>query len=366
MNWSWKIGRIAGIDIYMHWTFLLLLGWIAIGRLTAGESLLAALLGVGLVLAIFCCIVLHELGHALTARRFHIQTRDITLLPIGGLARLQRMPDDPTQELWIALAGPAVNLVLAAVLWVLMTVTGVVLQVPPDGVLGGPFLTALLIVNLLLALFNMLPAFPMDGGRVLRALLAQRMDYGRATELAASIGQFMAILFGFLGLLSGNPFLVFIAIFVFLGAGAESRNVQSRLLLEGVPVRDAMIADVRVLKADDTLEQAADELLAGSQHDFPIVEDGRLLGVLRREDLVRGLKEGRSSDRVADNAARDEGAVDPSEMLDVALRRMEEKGVASLPVLSQGGLVGLLTVENVGEFMMIRSALRSVETIAKK
>jgi len=194
MKWSWKLGEIAGIGIYLHVTFLLLLGWVAVSHYLAGQSIAMMINGVVFLLALFGIVVLHELGHALTARRFGIPTRDITLLPIGGVARLERMPDDPKQELWVALAGPAVNVVLATVLFIVLRLTSGVAPLSQFNVVGGEFLSKLMWVNVSLALFNMLPAFPMDGGRVLRALLAMRLDYVRATQIAANIGQGMAFL----------------------------------------------------------------------------------------------------------------------------------------------------------------------------
>jgi len=217
MKWSWKLGEIAGIGIYVHATFLILLVWVALSHYLAGQSIAMMLNGIVFLLALFGIVVLHELGHALTAKRFGIPTRNITLLPIGAVARLERMPDDPKQELWVALAGPAVNVVLAAVLYIVLRLTSGVAPLNQFNVVGGQFLSKLMWVNVSLALFNMLPAFPMDGGRMLRALLAMRLDYVRATQIAANIGQGMAFLFGVIGLFY-NPFLVLESVFARLNA----------------------------------------------------------------------------------------------------------------------------------------------------
>jgi Zn-dependent protease len=184
MKWSWKVGRLAGIDLRIHATFLLLLGWVWWSYWMAGKSMEAMLAGVAFIVALFACVVLHELGHAITARTFGIPTRDITLLPIGGVARIERMPEDPKQELWVALAGPAVNVVIGAVLYCWLTLTHGWAPFTNLTVISGPFVERLLLANIWLVLFNLIPAFPMDGGRVLRALLASRMTYTKATQVA--------------------------------------------------------------------------------------------------------------------------------------------------------------------------------------
>ena len=289
MPWSWKLARVAGIDVRVHATFFILLGWIAILHWTEGRSLAAVAAGVGFILALFACVVLHEFGHALTARRFGIRTRDITLLPIGGLARLERMPDEPLQELWVALAGPAVNVVLAALIFGWLQASGDWEPMTRLAVARGSFLERVMMVNVVLVAFNLLPAFPMDGGRALRALLAMRIDYARATRLAATIGQGMAVLFAFVGLL-GNPVLLFIALFVWIGASQEASGVEMKAALSGIPVRDAMLTDYRTLTGASTLQDARALLLTGSQQDFPIVDDGRVEGMLTRADLVAALE----------------------------------------------------------------------------
>src|SRR6186713_965113 len=216
MKWSLRVGRLFGIPLYVHFTFFLFLVWVAAESWRMGGSTGGALVEVLFMCALFGCVVLHEYGHALTARRFGIGTRDITLLPIGGLARLERMPDDPKQELWVALAGPAVNFVLGALLFLWLAATGTWTPLTSVGVTTGPLAQQLLLANLTLGVFNLIPAFPMDGGRVLRALLALRIDRPRATLVAAKIGQGLAVVFGVLGLFT-SPMLVFIAVFVWIG-----------------------------------------------------------------------------------------------------------------------------------------------------
>jgi Zn-dependent protease/CBS domain-containing protein len=356
MKWSWKIGEFAGIGVYMHATFLLLLGWVAFVHWQDAQSLGAVVSGLTFVLALFVCVVAHEYGHALTARRYGIRTREITLLPIGGVARLERMPDDPRQELWVALAGPAVNVVIAGALLAWLLAAGGLVPLDQVGVERGSFLERLMIVNLFLAGFNMLPAFPMDGGRVLRAILARRMEYARATHVAANVGQGMAFLFGFMGLF-GNPMLLFIALFVWIGAAQEATTVQMKSALGGIPVARAMLTDFRTLQPGDTLARAAELILAGSQHDFPVVDGGRVIGVLTRADLIGALSAQNTRKPVADVMQREFLVADSNEMLEGALERLQACACHTLPVMRDGQLVGLVTMDNIGEFVLIHAAL---------
>jgi Zn-dependent protease/CBS domain-containing protein len=356
MKASWRIGRIAGIDVYLHFTFLILLGWVALSHYFQRQNWQDALSGLAFTLSLFAIVVLHELGHALTARRFGIRTRDITLLPIGGVARLERIPEKPAQELLVALAGPAVNVVLAALLFGVLLAGAGLPAAKEFELVGGDFLAKLMWINVSLAVFNLLPAFPMDGGRVLRAVLAMRMDYVRATGIAASIGQAMAWVFGFIGLFT-NPFLMFIALFVWIGAAQEASQAQMKAALAGLPVSRVMITDFRTLAPADTLARAVEHILAGCQQDFPVVEDKRVVGVLTRGDLLTGLSKQGQVTPVAEVMQRNVCAAEADEMVEGVLARLQEADCRVLPVTRNGELVGLLTTENLGEYMMIQTAL---------
>lgn len=357
MRWSWKIATVAGIPVRVHATFFLLLGWFFWTGAT--RSLDEAVRSVVFILAAFACVILHEFGHALTARRYGVLTRDITLLPIGGVARLDRFPRKPSQEVAIALMGPAVNVVIAAALYLYMRFSPDTYDFSNPALLERSFTARLFVFNVVVTAFNLIPAFPMDGGRVLRALLATRLDYVRATRIAANVGQGMAFLFGLLGLF-GNPMLVFIALFVFIGAGQEAAIVQMHSMFDGVTVLSAMITDFRALHADEPISRAIQLLLDGHQQDFPVLDgrNGGAIGILARSDLLKAIAGGKTDVRVGDVARKTCAAVRPDEMLEDVFRRMQQNGCPAVPVVEPGkGIVGMVTVENVGEFAMVQAAL---------
>jgi Zn-dependent protease len=372
MRWSWKIAVVAGIPVRIHVTFLLFLVWFFWAGALQGAGLWHAAQGVFFILAAFACVVLHEFGHALTGRRYGVVTRDITLLPIGGVARLDRIPREPGQEAAIALAGPAVNVVIAGALFLYMRFSPAMYDFGDPALLERSFAARLFAFNLVVTLFNLVPAFPMDGGRVFRALLATRLDYVRATRVAANVGQAIALLFGLLGLSGllglggpigqfGNPMLILIALFVFIGAEQESAFVRMRSAFDGIPVSRAMIKDFRALRPEDPISRAVEFLLGGHQQDFPVL--GRSdadppVGILTRSDLMKALAGGHLETKVGDVARRDCGLARPGEMLEDVFRKMQESGCPAVPVVEPGrGIVGMVTLENVGEFAMVQAAL---------
>ena len=356
MKWSIKIGRFAGIDVFMHFTFILLISWVAMVHWRQGQSLSAAMAGVFFILAVFLCVVLHEFGHALMARRYGIKTRDIILLPIGGVARLESLPTDPIQELWVALAGPAVNIVIAVALFFWLRLTASLEPLQTMTITTGPFLERILAVNIFMIVFNMIPAFPMDGGRVLRALLATRKEYGHATQIAASIGQGIAVLFGFIGLLY-NPFLLFIALFVWIGAAQEANLARMKSAVGGITVQQAMISNFQKLEVTDSLKRAVELTLTGSQKDFPVVNNGSLAGILTQTDLLKAISDPENHPTVASAIQRKYAAVDYLEMLESAFAKLNDCDCHTLPVMHNGKLVGLVTMDNLGEYMKIQAAM---------
>ena len=353
MSWSLPIARIAGIQLRIHITFLLLIVWVALGSTSAAIF----------VLLLFLCVVLHEFGHALAAKAYGINTPDITLLPIGGVARLERIPEEPKQELVIAAAGPAVTAIIALCLFVVIAPRGG--NVFDASMQDSDLLVNIFRANVLLLLFNLIPAFPMDGGRVLRALLATRMTYARATQAAATVGQAFAFLFvivglfGVPGLFRSNLFLVFIALFVYIGASQEAALAQMRDVSRRFPVSSAMVREFRTLPETATLQEAVDALLATSQHDFPVLDpSGNVAGILTRHDLIAALRKDDGAIRVGDVMRRDIPMVTTGTRFEEAFRIMQECNCPAVPVLDgMKRLVGLLTPENVSELMMVQSAL---------
>ena len=360
MKWSFRICEIRGTQVRVHLTFFILPALIGFGLLTS-EGPLAALTGVAFILALFTCVVLHEFGHATAAKYYGIRTPDITLLPIGGVARLERIPRKPFQELVIAISGPLVNVFIAAMLILILRQFPGSLWIDD---IGNPGLIPmnLLKINLMLIVFNLVPAFPMDGGRMLRAILAMFMDYDRATQTAVSLGQMLAIIGGLFGLLNAHLFLVIIAIFIFMAGGQEAAFSRIREATKGLSVSDAMITKFRTLPAHASLNDAVDALIAGSQHDLPILDEtGKVEGVLLRKDLIAALAEHGRTHPIRDIVKEKPPSVSLDYSLEAAFEILSASPCPTLPVMDSSGenLVGILTAENVGEMIMVQSALSS-------
>ncbi|HSD90358.1 MAG TPA: site-2 protease family protein [Kofleriaceae bacterium] len=343
--WTWNLGRIAGIPIRVHVTLLVLLAWIASTYALRGAGFSATAIGVGLVAAIFVVIVVHELGHALVARRFGIKTRDIMLLPIGGIASLEHMPDKPRQELAVAAVGPLINLVIAAILYAARFATD-------PGTLANELVSQMIYINVGLAVFNLIPAFPMDGGRVLRSLLAMRMGPERATNIAASMGKLFAVAIGILGLFS-NPLLLVIAFVVWSGAQQERAMSQLKHALAGVPVSAAMLRRVEAVTPDQPLEDAASLLLRGGLNQLPVIDHGKAVGVITRSDVASALAHARPDATVATAPRHEIVEVTPADSLDSVLERLREHPDSIALVLDEGLPVGVLTAEHLAAYVAL-------------
>jgi len=354
---SWKIGKFAGIGVYIHPTFLILVVWILFVYWRLGHDLATVVRGLIFTLAIFVCVVLHEFGHALTARRYGIDTRDITLLPIGGISSLEKMPDEPVQEFHVAVMGPVVSFGIAAVLFLILKLTGAGALAQMNSWTAASFLQRLMVANLMLAAFNLLPAFPMDGGRIFRALLARYVGFVRATRVAARVGHTLAVLFGAIGLFT-NPFLVLIAVFIWVGASQELAMAEMKTALAGVPVSRVTMTDITPISASDPLSRAAELVLQGAQQDFPVIENGRLVGILSSKNLLHGFSQRGPDAPVSEFMLRNCPAIAPEASLQSALEKFQESGCRVLAVVDRDRLVGLLTMDNLSEFVMLQSALK--------
>jgi Zn-dependent protease/predicted transcriptional regulator len=367
MPWSVKIARIAGVNVYLHFTFLLLMLLVALAEGGTAPTFFEAAVGVLFFVCLFTCVLAHEFGHILMARRFGVGTRDVTLLPIGGVARLEKMPDRPRDEFWVALAGPAVNVVIAGVLLVGVLIfgggwSGLVWDLEEAG-----FVESLILINTAMILFNLLPAFPMDGGRVLRAMLASRMDFVRATQIAARLGRVMAVLFVVVGVFwLKNPFLFFIALVVWFGAGQEANYAILKSQLKGITVKQAMITEFHQATPEDSLGKIAEWVLAGTQTDYPIVNDsGQVIGILGTNELFEALKRHDLWTSVRDVMKRDFVALESSFLLEPALNLYQRYPHNMIPVVENGVLTGMLTMDNVAELIKIRQALNRRLAYAK-
>jgi len=365
MNASLTIGRFAGIKVQIHWTFWLLILFVMAILLSRGGTVEQMGWSILFILLLFVCVIFHEFGHALTAKRFDIGTRSITLLPIGGVASLNEIPEDPKAEFMIAAAGPAVNLIIALLLWLILPEGGLIipdaesaetLQTDFIPITRQTILFYLFIANGALAMFNLLPAFPLDGGRVLRALLSVRFGRVRATRMASGLGKFLALFLFTIGLFY-NIFLILIAVFIYFGADSENMMVMQLDLIGKYSIRDAMITRFTVLKPEDTLNDAVEHVLRGTERDFIVADESGIRGVLYMPDLLQGLKNqgGETSvSRVMDSASV---TFEPDEPLNHVFRQLRRNQKNLFPVMTDGQLEGVIDVTNIDEFIKLRASL---------
>jgi len=351
MGWSLTLGSISGIRVRIHITFLALLAWVGLSEWHAGGQS-AAVDAVAYILLLFACVVAHEFGHIFMARRFGAQTEDVVLLPIGGVARMKQIPEKPGQELLVALAGPAVNVVIFAVLVGVIGPERLVAQLQAPGAI--PMAAQLAVANVVLAMFNLLPAFPMDGGRALRALLALRLGRVRATDLAVRIGHVLALAMGAYGLLSGQPLLMLVAAFIYFGASSEGQGVRLHSFTHTMRARDAMLTRLGVLGPEAVLSDAVEMLIHSTQHEIPVLDAvGKPVGLLTREAIVAGLRERGEQFSVIDAMQPGLPSVAGEARLEDALALIERGAGAVAVVDSAGALIGLISPESLGHAIML-------------
>lgn len=361
MKGALRLAKIKGIEVSIHWTFLLLILWIIIQNIRSGLAVNLVLWTLAFVMAIFVCVILHELGHALTARQFGIRTRDITLYPIGGVARLETMPRKPKEELLVSLAGPAVNLLIALVLLPFVDFNALASETALTQIGPENFLLAFSVVNIWLAVFNLVPAFPMDGGRVFRALLSFWMDRAVATRTAALLGQFIAIGFIFLGFYV-NPFLIFIGLFIILGAQSESSFAQTEALMEGHTVLDLTMHDMPLVSPQTTVAQMVGEVLNSQKKNFVVWDGEQILGTVTQLDVIKALGERGESATVSDFMKTDVLYLSPSMPVNDAISKMQS-GNRSIALVREGQqVIGMVDNDNLVEFILIQRALQHAGT----
>lgn len=360
MKWSIYLGKVSGIRISVHWTFVILLGWIFTVYYQQAQEILDAIMGVVFILSLFICVTLHELGHALTGQRFNIVTKNITLLPIGGVAQMEKLPEKPLQELWVAIAGPMVNVGIAVLLFFFLYFSN---KIPPtleaehfENLNGTGFWLNLFVANIVLALFNLIPAFPMDGGRILRALLSLKFNRGKATQIAAGVGQILAMVFVFIGFFS-NIWLVLIGIFIYLGAGAEAAFESTKTALAGNTVKDVLMTKYTTLLPEDTLEKAVGLLLDGQEQEFVVAENDQIMGILTRTELIKGLSEFGKEAPVSSSMRKDYLVLDVEMPIQEVYEKLMANSCSVAPVLDHGALIGIVDKENINELILVKTAL---------
>jgi Zn-dependent protease/CBS domain-containing protein len=361
MGGSFKIGRFSGIDVKVHWTFFLLLAYFAFIGYRASGSLAGALTPTLVIVALFICVLLHEFGHSLVAQRLGLEIHSITLLPLGGVSNLESLPEKPSDEIKITLAGPLVNVVLAPIFFGVGLLLGAVPRMPTDVFTGigsvGQSFFYLGFLNVVLAVFNLIPAFPLDGGRVLRALLAIRLGALRATDISSRVGQLFAFAFFLIGLLGGNFLLALVAVFIFFGATGEAQMVRQRELTRGFTVSDVMGTKPRTetVTPYQTFGQVLDSVIHGYQEDFPVVEeDGRLVGMITREEIMAAAHSPERYSSVRDLMKTNVPKISSeADLFEDALPILQQSGLRALPVTENGELVGMLTIEDVGQARLL-------------
>lgn len=356
MKGSLKLGTIRGIGIFVHWTFSLLISFIIYINYSSGYSAIQIVWSVLFILCVFVAVFLHELGHSFAAKLFNIGTKDITLLPIGGVSRLETIPEKPKEELIVTFAGPLVNIVLALI-------TGLFISFPDNsvslarelsaGVNASNFFLNFFIVNIILAVFNLIPTFPMDGGRILRALLSFKFERHIATKIAARIGQFLAIGFMLLGFLY-NPFLIFIGLFVIMGAQMESEYADSKYSLKGNKVRDVTMKQYNTIDAAEPIKTAVDLLLDSQSKIFLITENNKPVGTLNRDQIIKALSA--KGEDITISSAMDRKLIylDAETLLENIIEFVYENKTNLMLVTENNELLGTVDTENLLEFIMIK------------
>lgn len=356
MRGAYKILDIRGISLHVHWTFLLLIGWVLLVNGNNGNNVEQITWSMLFLIAVFVCITLHELGHALVAGRFGIEAKNIVLLPIGGIASIEKFPDNPKQELAISMAGPVVNIAIASLLWLVMIPHTSLMEGPPPGASimhGHDFLYNLRIVNIALAVFNLIPAFPMDGGRILRALLGFKLNYIRATRIAANVGRIIAILFIAAGIVLVNPFLPAIGIFIIFSAGAEEYYLRLKSLVKGIKLNEVLMYDYNSLRANMTVQEAANILNSNHSKYFILMDGIEPVGTINRMEIVKAIADMQYNEPVKKLATEELEYLNGNQEIDSALEKLARNDERIFPVMDNSHFIGVVNLNHIIEYLLL-------------
>jgi Zn-dependent protease/predicted transcriptional regulator len=354
MRGAYQIISIRGIKINIHWTFLLLFVWVLLINANAGNNVEQMSWSILFLLAVFACITLHELGHALTAARFGIKAKEIMLLPIGGIASIEKFPENPRQELAISIAGPLVNLVIAGILWLFIPNLSLVEYDQHISIMHGhDFLYNLRIVNIALAVFNLIPAFPMDGGRILRALLGFKLNYIQATTIAATIGKIIAVLLIVLGIVLINPFLPLIGIFIIFSAGAEEYYLRLKSLVKGIKLNEVLMYDYNSLQAGMTVQEAGNILNSNHSKYFILMGGVNPIGTINRMEIVKALAEMNYNEPVKNLVKEKLEYLNGDKEIDTVLEKLARNDEHIYPVMDNSHFIGVVNLNHIMEYLLL-------------
>ncbi|THU39532.1 site-2 protease family protein [Niastella caeni] len=354
MRGSYKILTVRGISLHIHWTFLLLIGWVLLVNATAGNNIEQISWSVLFLLAVFVCVTLHEFGHALMAARFGIQAKEIVLLPIGGIASIEKFPDTPRQELAISIAGPLVNLVIAGLLWLFIPNMSLIAREPHMTIMHGhDFLYNLRIVNIALAVFNLIPAFPMDGGRILRALLGFKLNYIQATTIAATVGKIIAILFIIAGIVFINPFLPIIGVFIIFSAGAEEYYLRLKSLVKGIKLNEVLMYDYNSLQANMTVQEASNILNSNHSKYFILMDGINPVGAINRMEIIKALADMNYTESLKNLVKEKLEYLNGDKEIDTVLENLARNDERIFPVMDNSHFIGVVNLNHIIEYLLL-------------
>lgn len=358
MKNSLKLFTIKHTSIYLHWSFVLLIVLMLFVQSATGTAISEMLWSAIAVASLFLCVIFHELGHSLAATKYGIHTKSITLLPIGGIAAMEKMPEKPVPEIIVSAAGPVVNLLIAAILhpfisgyppfWKATAVIGLVNM--------NNFLYYLYVINIILALFNLIPAFPMDGGRILRGILGLRMDAVRSTAIAAFIGRIIAGIFIIGGLIIFDIILIFIGFFIIVSGAGEEKLVYLKAAAKGLYLKDLAVNTYHSFSASMTISEAAEKMLLHQDKYFLVMENATITGLIERSTILRSISDGNHEKTVQQLMTTNVPELDEGSAIAEVIDKISDNKAAAFPVVSEGRITGIVNMQNIIEYLIVHDA----------